>query len=115
MPYETLRAENPYIVERLVVAPTAGRFTPTFAGLSASSPEPVIVGEEVGVVLQMGEKYPVCSRFSGWLMGLLVLPGERVRANQPVAWLRPRDSATDADDPAGYPAASDHSARLATQ
>lgn len=89
MPDQTLRAEDIHIVERLIVAPRAGLFAPSFPELSSSGPEPVVVGEEVGVVVHMDEKYPVCSRFSGWLMGLLVLPGERVRADQPVAWLRP--------------------------
>lgn len=92
MPDEPLRAEDIHIIERLIVAPRAGLFEPAFPELSSSDPEPIRAGEEVGVVLHMGEKHPVCSRCSGWLMGLLVLPGERVRVDQPVAWLRPPDA-----------------------
>jgi biotin carboxyl carrier protein len=31
---------------------------------------------------------PVTSPHTGFLMGLLALPGERVRADQPLAWVR---------------------------
>jgi biotin carboxyl carrier protein len=45
----------------------------------------------VGVVHSSGEEVPVCSAFSGFFMGLLAHPGERVREGQPVAWLRAFD------------------------
>jgi hypothetical protein len=36
----------------------------------------------------MGESVPVTSPHTGFLMGLLALPGERVRSSQPLAWVR---------------------------
>lgn len=87
---QRLHAEEVSIPERLVVAPCAGVFFPTFEGVSVTCPEPVSPGEEVGTVLYMGDKHPVRSHSAGLLMGWLVLPGERVRRHQPVAWLRPR-------------------------
>jgi biotin carboxyl carrier protein len=35
-----------------------------------------------------GGDVPVTSPHTGFLMGLLALPGERVRADQPLAWVR---------------------------
>jgi biotin carboxyl carrier protein len=78
-------AEDLHVAERLVTAPRAGVFHP--AGWDLTGPEMVAVDDEIGVVVQSGEKHAVTSRFTGLLMGLLVLPGERVRAHQPVAWL----------------------------
>jgi hypothetical protein len=51
--------------------------------------EPVMVAVDdvIGVVVRSGEKHPVRSCFTGLFLGLLVLPGERVRIHQPVAWL----------------------------
>jgi biotin carboxyl carrier protein len=53
----------------------------------------VAIGDEIGVLLQSGEKRPVTSPFTGELLGMLAEPGERVRMYQPVAWL------TIADEP----------------
>jgi hypothetical protein len=35
-----------------------------------------------------GGSVAVTSAHTGFLMGLLALPGERVRADQPLAWVR---------------------------
>jgi [acyl-carrier-protein] S-malonyltransferase len=72
------------VSERLVVSPASGPFFPA---------EPTIVTTEgeiltAGAVLGSVGDTKVRSPFSGWLMGLLVVPGERVSRGQPVAWLR---------------------------
>lgn len=80
-------AEAIDVPERLVIAPVAGMFFPAFTEVSADQPGMVAAGDEIGVVVQTGEKHPVTSSFTGRVMGMLALPGERVRTHQPVAWL----------------------------
>lgn len=84
-------AEDIDVAERLVIAPVAGMFFPAFTEVSADQPGMVAIGDEIGVVVQTGEKHPVTSSFTGRVMGMLALPGERVRTHQPVAWLSIRD------------------------
>jgi biotin carboxyl carrier protein len=76
-------AEDVHIPERLVTAPRAGTFVPHI------SPEQqrLVVGQALGVIVTTGEEHVVRSPFAGTLMGLLALPGERVRPGQPVFWL----------------------------
>ena len=74
------------VEERLIVAPAVGIFRPleNCEGVSA-----VICGQPIGVVESVGaEPRTVHSPHAGWLQGLLARGGERVRAGQPVAWLR---------------------------
>lgn len=72
------------VEERLIVAPTVGIFRP----LELSDTE-VTRGQAIGVVESVGaEPRTVHSPHTGWLKGLLAKGGERVRAGQPVAWLR---------------------------
>lgn len=80
-------AENVHLLERLVVAPRGGTFHPANLDVSTAEPERVALGDKIGVVIHMGEKHAVESPFTGKLRGILVLPGERVRPEQPVAWL----------------------------
>ena len=42
----------------------------------------------VGYIDTQGRTVAVRSKFAGWMMGLLVHEGERVREGQPIAWLR---------------------------
>ena len=80
-------AEDVGFEERLVIAPVTGTFFPAFTEVSAEHPGSVAVGDEIGVLVQSGDKHPVLSPFTGQLMGMLAMPGERVREHQPVAWL----------------------------
>jgi biotin carboxyl carrier protein len=80
-------AEDIELPERLVISPVAGMFFPAFTEVSAEHPGMVAVGDEIGVVVQTGEKHLVTSSFTGRVMGMLAMPGERVRMHQPVAWL----------------------------
>ena len=73
--------EHLFAVERLVVSPAAGVFSPD-ANLYDGH------RVEVGDVLGRVGEHEVRSRFTGWLMGLLAHHGERVTNRQPVAWLR---------------------------
>jgi len=73
------------ISERVIVAPTIGRFRPhddVEAGMEIST------GDAVGEVHGPGTVVPVLSPFYGVLQGVLSLPGERLRQGQAVAWLR---------------------------
>ena len=77
--------EHLHMSERLVVSPAAGVFEAAPASESAGAEgELVEVGELLGTV----GSHDVRSPFAGWLMGMLALPGERLTAGQPVAWLR---------------------------
>jgi len=84
------QGERLHLSERLVLSPATGVFSPAPAG-DAAGTEGEVVG--VGAVLGTVNAGPsgeveVRSAFTGWLMGLMVMPGERVAAGQPVAWLQ---------------------------
>ena len=91
VPADAVVAEDVWLDERLVVAPVTGTFFPAFTEVSAEHPGIVVVGDEIGVLVQSGDKYPVVSPFTGRLMGMLAMPGERVREYQPIAWLTSAD------------------------
>lgn len=81
-------AEELHIPERVIVAPALGVFEPLPPDTVTAEGEVVHRGQAVGTVTVGGEKLPVRSAFSGFLMGMLATAGERVREGQPVAWLR---------------------------
>ena len=73
------------VPERMIIAPSVGVFRPV-ADVDAGAL--VRAGQPVGHLEGPGTSTPVCSPFGGQLVGLLAHPGERLRAGQPVAWLR---------------------------
>jgi [acyl-carrier-protein] S-malonyltransferase len=73
--------EHLFAVERLIVSPTAGVFTPV-GGLEGGTV--ITVGEVLGHVAD----HEVISPFAGVLQSYIALAGERVTARQPIAWLR---------------------------
>ena len=75
-----IEGEHLFAVERLVVSPSAGLFTPAPLAEGAR----VTVGEVVGEVAG----HPVVSPFNGILQSYIAIEGERVTARQPIAWLR---------------------------
>lgn len=75
-----IEGEQLFAVERLVVSPAAGVFTP--APLEAGAPI------EVGMVVGHVGEYEVRSPFSGVLQSFIALDTERVTSRQPIAWLR---------------------------
>ena len=83
-----IQGERMYVPERLVVAPYAGVFRRPAAEAHAAEGELVAPGQPIGVIENSGMSTPVCSSFEGRLMGMLAEPGQRLRAGQPVAWLR---------------------------
>ena len=83
-----LPGEHLDVLERVVVSPATGRFTALPPQTVATEGEIVIRGQAVGTVDGPGGSVSVESPFTGFLMGILALPGERVREGEPVAWLR---------------------------
>lgn len=80
-PAPVLEGEHLFATERLVVSPAAGFFTPD-ASITAGTA--IQRGSVIGSVGDI----EVRSAFSGEVQGFLALPGERVTARQPIAWLR---------------------------
>lgn len=76
-----LEGEHLFAVERLVVSPSAGLFSPNSSVTIGSH---ISVGHVIGVV---GET-EVRSPFAGVIQNFIAVEGERVTAHQPIAWLR---------------------------
>ena len=76
-----LEGEHLFAVERLVVSPAAGIFTP-IGGLAEGCR--IEVGQVVGHV---GDA-EVRSAFAGQLQSYIAVEGERITPRQPIAWLR---------------------------
>lgn len=87
-PAAVLPGEHVLVPERVILAPAAGLFRPHPPATVTAEGEIVYEGQTVGVVESSGVAQDVVSPFSGFLMGVLAHPGERVRQGQPVAWLR---------------------------
>jgi [acyl-carrier-protein] S-malonyltransferase len=76
-----LEGEHLFAVERLVVSPAAGLFTPV-GGIADGS------RIDVGTVLGHIADVEVRSAFAGVLQSYIAVDGERVTLRQPIAWLR---------------------------
>ncbi|MGH9114049.1 MAG: biotin/lipoyl-containing protein [Acidimicrobiales bacterium] len=87
-PAPALVAEDLDVPERLIAAPAAGVFRALPPETVTAEGEIVTAGQVVGTIDVTGVAVPVTSPHTGFLMGLLALPGERVRADQPLAWVR---------------------------
>ena len=70
-------------VERVVVSPSAGIFTPV-----RDPPSTVEIGATLGFVHANGTATPVISPFHGHLVSVVASEGERLTPHQRVAWLR---------------------------
>jgi [acyl-carrier-protein] S-malonyltransferase len=79
-----LSGEHIDVLERMIVAPAVGVFRP----LGVRAGTTVAIGDVVGVLERHGTHAPVRSAFAGTVMGVLAHDGERLRAGQPVAWMR---------------------------
>jgi [acyl-carrier-protein] S-malonyltransferase len=73
--------EHLFAVERLVVSPASGVFTP-IATIQAG--DRISIGQSLGSI---GDT-PVVSVFEGILQSFIAVEGERVTHRQPIAWLR---------------------------
>ena len=80
--------EDLAVLERVVVAPSMGVFTPAAPKVVTTEGELVEAGQEIGTIDSSGTPIPVLSPFTGFLMGMLAHAGERLRQGEPVAWLR---------------------------
>jgi biotin carboxyl carrier protein len=76
------------VPERVVIAPCIGHFRSAPPETVTAEGEVVATGQVVGYIDAQGRTIPVRSSFAGWMMGLMVREGDRVREGQPVAWLR---------------------------
>jgi len=83
-----LAPEMTVIPERVVVAPCSGRFSPLPPEVFTSEGEWVEPGQAIGEVLNGGGRMEVRSPFRGWVMGMLALPGQPVRAGEALFWVR---------------------------
>ena len=81
-------AEDLHMLERLIPAPAAGVFRAAAPDVVTTEGEIVYTGQVMGTIEVTDGAVPVTSPHTGFLMGLLALPGERVRADQPLAWVR---------------------------
>ncbi len=75
------------IRERVIVAPCSGRFRPLPPETFTTEGEWVEVGQAVGEVVNGDEVTTVRSAFSGWMMGMLGLPGQPVKTGEALFWL----------------------------
>ena len=75
------QGEHLFAVERLVVSPAAGIFTPVADVRDGST---ITVGTVVGHVGDVEVRSP----FAGVLQSFIALDTERVTNRQPIAWLR---------------------------
>ncbi|MCB1247877.1 MAG: hypothetical protein KDB36_00630, partial [Acidimicrobiales bacterium] len=73
--------EHLFATERVVVTPLAGVFAPV---ASLAPGQVVHAGDVVGSVSGTEVRSP----FSGSVVGVLAVEGERVTASQPLAWMR---------------------------
>jgi biotin carboxyl carrier protein len=76
------------VLERVVVAPSRGVFTPLEPRWVTPEGELVEKGQAIGTIESSGEAVDVVSPFTGFLMGMIAHEGERLREGEPVAWLR---------------------------
>jgi biotin carboxyl carrier protein len=88
MTVELLAGEQLLVLERVIVAPAGGVFRPAPPQTVTADGEVVYAGQVVGVIEMNGDETPVTSAFTGFFMGHMAHDGERVRQDQPVAWLR---------------------------
>jgi biotin carboxyl carrier protein len=84
----TALAEDLHVPERLIAAPAAGVFNMLPPDVVTSEGEIVQAGQVMGSIERNAGVVTVVSPHTGFLMGLLALPGERVRDGQPLAWVR---------------------------
>ncbi|HEV2754506.1 MAG TPA: hypothetical protein VG318_01860 [Actinomycetota bacterium] len=76
------------IRERLVVAPCAGRFLPLPPETFTCEGEWVEAGQPLAHVRTNTAAEPVLSRFRGWVMGMLAVPGQPVARGDALFWIR---------------------------
>ncbi|MDQ3767447.1 MAG: hypothetical protein M3346_08895 [Actinomycetota bacterium] len=82
--------ETTTMLERVVVAPCAGRFAPLSPEDFSTDGEWVEPGQVLAEVVKRGKGVPVRSPFRGWVMGMLALPGQPVHQGEALFWVSGR-------------------------
>ena len=90
--HETVFAvpETTTMLERVVVAPCSGRFTPLSPEDFSTEGEWVEAGQALAEIIRGGKREPVYSPFRGWVMGMLALPGQPVHQGEALFWVSGR-------------------------
>jgi biotin carboxyl carrier protein len=90
--HETVFAvpETTTMLERVVVAPCAGRFAPMSPEDFSTDGEWVEPGQVLAEIVKAGKREPVRSPFRGWVMGMLALPGQPVHQGEALFWVSGR-------------------------
>ncbi|MFN2388558.1 MAG: hypothetical protein ABR575_02975 [Actinomycetota bacterium] len=73
--------------ERVIVAPCAGRFEPLPPETFTTEGEWVEPGSELAMVRAGEEHVAVESKFRGWVMGMLAVPGQPVHQGEALFWI----------------------------
>lgn len=81
--------ETTLIAERVVVSPATGRFEPRPPETFTTEGEWVTEGQVIAEIRSGRDSIPVVSSFSGWMMGVLAVPGQPVAAGDRLFWMRP--------------------------
>lgn len=79
--------EVPHIRERVIVAPRTGRFRPLPPEVFTTEGEWVEPGQAIAEIAVGDDNVTVTSPFSGWMMGMLALPGQPVHAGEALFWV----------------------------
>lgn len=79
--------ESTTITERVVVSPCGGRFSALPPEVFTSEGEWVEPGQILAEVADGSERVAVRSPFRGWMMGMLALDGQPVRAGDALFWI----------------------------
>ena len=82
--------ETPTMLERVVVAPCAGRFAPLSAEEFSTEGEWVEPGQALAEIVKGGKRVSVRTPFRGWVMGMLALPGQPVHQGEALFWVSGR-------------------------
>ncbi|MFP5352662.1 MAG: hypothetical protein ACLGIB_08880 [Actinomycetota bacterium] len=84
-----INPEFTVIHERLIVSPAKGRFFPSPPEIFTTEGEWVEEGQTVAEIQAGVEVQPVISAFTGWMMGMLVIPGQPVAVGDRLFRIRP--------------------------
>ncbi|MQB00127.1 MAG: hypothetical protein GEU78_07500 [Actinobacteria bacterium] len=78
---------EPSMREKLIVSPADGRFVPLPPEVFTTEGEWVEADQPVANVLNGGTPVVVHSHCRGWMMGMLVMPGQPVRRGEALFWV----------------------------
>ena len=77
------------IDERLVISPRRGKFEPMPPEIFTAEGEWVARGQKLAEIDCGDHSVPVESAFSGWVMGMLAVPGQPVDVGEALFRIRP--------------------------